>query len=272
MHLGFLRFCFFVKSNLVKQSNMVKVYSYANNDAIAESLTKFIIAQQDAILSTHEKFTVAISGGSLISILAKGLLKNEQIKWSNWVIYFSDERVVPLNDKDSNFGAFERMVLEPLAHESKIGPTVITINENLVHPNDHSTDAEIAKIYASELPENGIDLVLLGCGPDGHTCSLFPGHELLEETTLNVASLYDSPKPPPRRITLTLKYLSKCKTLAFVATGANKQAVLKEIFEDSSSKLPCARVNSLVKIVSGGVCWFVDDAAIEDVAVTKLKY
>lgn len=251
---------------------MVKVYSYNDNDAIAQSLAKFIISQQDAVLATHEKFTVAISGGSLINILAKGLLKNDQIKWSKWVIYFSDERVVPLNDKDSNFGSFEKMVLEPLAHESKVGPKVVTINENLVHLDDHSTDAEIARVYASELPENGINLVLLGCGPDGHTCSLFPGHKLLEENTLDVASLYDSPKPPPRRITLTFKYLAMCNTLAFVATGASKQAVLKEIFEDSSSKLPCAKVNALVKTISGGVCWFVDDAAVEGVSVTKLKY
>jgi 6-phosphogluconolactonase len=251
---------------------MVKVYTYENADTIANSLAKFITAQQDAVLATKEKFTIAISGGSLISILAKALLKNENIKWSKWVIYFSDERIVPLNDSNSNFGAFEKEVLEPLAHESKVGPTVITINENLVHSHDHTTDAEIAKEYESELPESGIDLVLLGCGPDGHTCSLFPGHKLLQESNLDVASLYDSPKAPPRRITLTLKYLAKCNTLAFVATGASKQTALKEIFEDSTSELPCAKVNALAKTLHGGVCWFVDNAAIDGVNVKKLQY
>lgn len=251
---------------------MVKVYAYENNDEIAKSLAKFIITQQDAVLATKEKFTIAISGGSLINILAKGLLNNSGIKWSKWVIYFSDERIVPLNDKDSNFGAFETEVLDKLAHESKIGPTVVTINENLIHPHDHSTDAAIAKEYASKLPESGIDLVLLGCGPDGHTCSLFPGHELLKETELDVASLYDSPKPPPRRITLTFKYLAKCNTLCFVATGASKQTVLKEIFEDASSELPCAKCNALTTTVHGGVCWFVDESAVEGVNVKKTTY
>lgn len=250
---------------------MVKIYAYEDNDAVAKSLAKFIIAQQTAVLATNEKFSIAISGGSLISILAKGLLNNPEVKWPQWVIYFTDERVVPLNDKDSNFGAFEKEVLEPLAHKGIVGPTVVTINESYVHSTDHSTDTQIAKEYESELPEHGIDLVLLGCGPDGHTCSLFPGHKLLESTSY-VDSLYDSPKPPPRRITLTLKYLAKCGTLTFVATGSSKRDVVKEIFEDKESKLPSALVNRLVSEVRGGICWFVDNAAVDDVNVEKLQY
>lgn len=251
---------------------MVKVYSYSNNDEIAQSLAKFIVSQQDSVLATKEKFNIAISGGSLIGILGKGLLNNKDIKWDKWVIYFSDERIVPLSDNDSNFGAFEKEVLEKLAHAGKVGPTVVTINENLIHPDDHTTDGEIAQTYASELPESGLDLVLLGCGPDGHTCSLFPGHKLLEENELDVAALHDSPKPPPRRITLTFKYLAKCTTLAFVATGASKQEALKEIFGNENSQLPCAITNRLVSKVKRGICWFVDDDAIEGVDVQTLKY
>ena len=239
---------------------MVKINKLTDIDSIATSLAEFIVTQQNAVLSTKDSFSVAVSGGSMVNILAKALLENKSIDWSKWVIFFSDERLVPLDDEDSNYGAFNKTLLEPLAHKGTIGPKVVTIDESLLHLTDTANDSKIAEIYADEIPKDGIDLVLLGCGPDGHTCSLFPNHSLLNEDKLNVASLNDSPKPPPRRITLTLPYLKKCGTIAFVATGSSKKEVLKDIFADNSS-LPCALVNKLP--VHGGVCWFVDESAMD---------
>lgn len=245
---------------------MAKVNSSPNGDALAEGLKEYILAHQTTALARSNKFKIAISGGSLVNVLAKVLLNNDKVQWAKWEIYFSDERLVALDDEDSNYGAFQKAVLDPLAHSGVVGPTVVTINESLVHNKDTATDLQIAQEYESEIPPEGLDLVLLGCGPDGHTCSLFPGHKLLKSTR-QVDVLSDSPKPPSRRITLTLPYLSKCKALAFVATGAGKRQVLKEIFEDNTSTLPCAQVNALQ--VSGGVCWFVDEAAIEGVTIAQ---
>lgn len=109
------------------------------------------------------------------------------------------------------------------------------------------------------------DLLLLGVGPDGHTCSLFPDHPLLDENVGWVAYIGDSPKPPPRRITFTLPVVNHAHNIAFVATGEGKQDVLKEIIENSESKLPSA----LVKPVTGKLYWFLDDAAATKLTLSK---
>jgi 6-phosphogluconolactonase len=113
------------------------------------------------------------------------------------------------------------------------------------------------------------DLLLLGMGPDGHTCSLFPGHALLNETNGWVAPVTDSPKPPPNRITLTLPVITHSHKIAFYAAGGEKKDILKTIMEDPDQGLPCSLVN-----VAGGekVFWFVDAAAAQNTLHPKKEY
>lgn len=78
-----------------------------------------------------------------------------------------------------------------------------------------------------------------GFGPDGHTCSLFPNHPLLLEENAFVASIDDSPKPPPSRITLTFPIINKLsRKVIFCGAGSTKSAILTDIFGESS-ELAC---------------------------------
>ncbi|KAF2461714.1 hypothetical protein BDY21DRAFT_333027 [Lineolata rhizophorae] len=111
------------------------------------------------------------------------------------------------------------------------------------------------------------DLLLLGCGPDGHTCSLFPGSELLRESAAWVLPVEDSPKPPPRRVTLSLPVCTHGLRVAFVATGAGKKDILRQIFDtDEGRQLPAAMVNDGA---GDKVTWFTDEPAVEGVAFPK---
>ncbi len=259
---------------MAKQANL---YSFPTVDALAPALRAYVIACQEAGLARHGVFKVAVSGGSLPKTLAQALLAApasdaDTVKWDKWEIFFADERAVPLDDADSNYALLKAELLDKLPPGGA---------SPMVHPIDASVldDAqELADRYEQALVKSFagrdsvrlpiFDLLLLGCGPDGHTCSLFPGHELLREGDAWVAPIEDSPKPPPRRVTLTLPVVTHAVRVAFVATGAGKKEVLKEIFEDATG-LPCALVNE----GCGERCsWFVDNAAVEGVSYPRRPF
>ncbi|KAG7662618.1 SOL3 [[Candida] subhashii] len=259
-----------------------KVYAYPESIDVANAVGKYIIEHQNQAIAANGSFKIALSGGSLGKVLKKALIDNKEVassvKWEQWDVYFSDERLVPLNHADSNFGLFNELVLNHLP--SEVGkPRLNVIDESLLTGKDGqldenvdiSKDIQIAKDYASKLPTDGkFDVILLGCGPDGHTCSLFAGHKLLQERSELIAYINDSPKLPPRRITFTFPVLENATSIAFVAEGAGKAITLKEIFNDKKSQLPSKLVNEIDTGVQ--VNWFVDNAAVEGVDYLTAKY
>lgn len=125
--------------------------------------------------------------------------------------------------------------------------------------------------YAARLQEvidkerQGFDILLLGIGPDGHTCSLFPDHKSFsdcfdgETKKKLVISVRDSPKPPPERVTLTLDYINNSKFIYFCAVGENKAGILKSILVDKDLKIPSANVKPAHN--DGVLVWFLDKPA-----------
>ncbi|KAJ2905607.1 6-phosphogluconolactonase [Zalerion maritima] len=249
------------------------LYSFPTSTELCKLLRTYVGRCEKAGLTRHGVFKIAVSGGSLPKTLATALLapstsEDEKIHWDKWEIFFADERAVALDHADSNYCLLKSELLDKIPASEGV-PAVHPIDTDVLNDTQEVADRYeqlLVKSFASrdsvKLPI--FDLVLLGCGPDGHTCSLFPGHELLREQNAWVAPIEDSPKPPPCRITLTLPVVVHAVHIAFVATGAGKKDILKEIFElESGRSLPCAMVNEGAK---GRCSWFVDDPAVEGVA------
>lgn len=261
---------------MAKQPNL---YAFDSVDALAAALRAYIISCQEAGLARHGVFKVAVSGGSLPKTLAQALLPPpasdaDTVKWDRWEIFFADERAVPLDHPDSNYALLKAELLDKLSLPEGVSPpTVHTIDGAVLDDAQELADRYEQALVRSFASRDSVklpifDLLLLGCGPDGHTCSLFPGHELLRETSAWVAPIEDSPKPPPRRVTLTLPVVAHAVRVAFVATGAGKRDIMKVIFEEGKG-LPCALVNER----TGERCsWFVDNAAVEGVSYPRRPF
>lgn len=250
------------------------LFSFQDVDKdLAPNLRKYVLEQQNEALARHGVFRVAVSGGSLPKTLAKALLapsngsKEDTPDFPKWEIFYADERCVPLDHDDSNHKLVKQDLLDKIPQD--LGqPKVFPIDEQyLDDPKEMADQYEktLVSIFAArdsvKLPL--FDLLLLGCGPDGHTCSLFPDHPLLREQDAWVLSISDSPKPPPKRITLSLPVVLHAAKIGFVATGGGKQDILKKIFEtEQGSNLPSGLVN---KGAGEKVSWFCDASATEGV-------
>ena len=213
------------------------------------------IALASTAIRDHEKFSVALSGGStpksLYSVLARSALP-----WDKIFFFWSDERHVPPDHPDSNY----RMAKEALLSKVPVPP------ENIFRVRAEEKDANVvAKDYEEalklffrlkpgEFPR--FDLILLGLGPDGHTASLFPNTAALNETKrLVVANWVEKFKA--NRITFTYPVLNNAACVIFLVSGADKADMVRTVLEDGRADLPSQRVHP----VNGRLLWLLDKGA-----------
>ena len=180
-------------------------------DLVAQAAYQQILACAELAIAKHGTFKLVLAGGSTPEKVYR-LLADANADWSRWFIYYGDERCLPSDHADRNSLMATQAFLKKVAiPESQI----FTIHAEL-GPEQGAKNYQ--QILASALP---FDMVLLGMGEDGHTASLFPGHQhQLDELA---HAVYNSPKPPPERVSISAKALSSTGQLIFLVTGANKQ-------------------------------------------------
>ena len=185
----------------------------------------------------------ARAGGRTLSLVVPGgsiaraffpVLADAAIDWTMVDVFWSDERAVGSDHEDSNYRVANELLLSQVDH----------VRAHRMPAEDPNLDAA-ARTHERELVRvlgkpPRFDVVLLGVGPDGHVCSLFPGHPALEEASRLVVAVTDSPKPPPRRLTLTLPALAGAE-IFIAAFGAEKRDAIREALNTPASPLPVAR-------------------------------
>jgi 6-phosphogluconolactonase len=186
--------------------------------------------------------SIALSGGGTARTCYELLATAADVDWRSVEIFFGDERWVPVQDPDSNEGMARLAFLdevEPAAIHSmrEAGPTI-----------EEAADAYDALLRASP----PIEVVHLGLGPDGHTCSLFPGSPSLDETERLALATGDN-LHPHRRLTITFPAIAKSRIAVVTVAGSDKREAMDRL--RAGEDLPAARVRA------EQVVWLVDRAA-----------
>jgi 6-phosphogluconolactonase len=210
---------------------------------IAEVVCTQIMLSAQRAIAERNRFNLVLAGGSTPEKIYQ-LLAQLNADWSKWYIYYGDERCLATDDSERNSimaaNALLRKVDIPLAN-------IFTMPTEL-------GAMEAAKQYRQAIADvEQFDLVLLGMGEDGHTASLFPGHNNKEDEAVH--EVYHSPKPPSDRISLSAKTLANTRQLFFIVTGASKSEPVKQWKQGMN--LPVATIAP-----SAGVDIYIDQAAL----------
>lgn len=212
-----------------------------------------------AVLSAigeHDRCDLALSGGSTPRRTYE-LLGAVDLPWDKVHVFFADERCVPPVHMDSNW----RFVRETLVTRARIPDAHVHRMAGERDPEDAASDYENVLqehfgLRPGQMPR--FDLVLLGLGTDGHTASLFPGTNALEETTrLVVANFVESHSG--WRVTLTFPVFEAAARVLFLASGAEKATMVRSaiVQRPSAATPPAGRVRPR----GGSLVWLVDQAA-----------
>ena len=225
--------------------------------AAAETFSKHVNESFKIQASVH----VALSGGSTPSTLFQLLAQSpylESIPWEKIHFYWADERCVPPEDAESNYGQAWQSLLSKVPvliqniHRIKGELEPVTAAQDYIHQLRQSTTG------TQTWPV--LDCVLLGMGADGHIASLFPGQVNPSETTSPVLAVTaDYMGLPANRVTLTPLVFNSARHILFLVSGENKTRVLTEVLYGSYDPLqfPAQRIRP----VNGDVTWIIDQAA-----------
>ncbi|HCK04281.1 MAG: 6-phosphogluconolactonase [Methylophilales bacterium] len=219
------------RHNIIQQS-------FKEKSEFEDSAASIIANLANKAIEERGSFSIVLCGGSTPKSIYSKLAK-AQTDWSAWYVYFGDERCLAENNSERN--------------------SVMASESWFMHCNIPSTQifpirGEIGNEKAASEYENIVlkapkfDLVLLGFGEDGHIASLFPGHEW--DDRRSVIPVYNAPKLPSERVSLTVRGLTNARDIIFLVTGKNKAKAFQAWINENLTPASLISANNNVKVLT----------------------
>ncbi len=226
-------------------------------DRAAEHFSRLAIRA----VADQGRFCAALSGGSTPMAMYTRLARPPYASLLNWKkihLFWGDERCVPPDHPESNYGAARPVLLEALPIPAD---NIHRIPGELGPDQASKAYEKLLRRFFDPAPFPVLDLVLLGLGDDGHTASLFPGSSALKEKKRWAVGVEHEAPPPPLvpRVTLTLPVINAALNILFLVTGAGKAKRLAQVLRQPPPPdlLPAQKVCP----ETGRLVWLVDEAA-----------
>lgn len=238
-----------------------EVRVFSDLQTLSQSLAESLVESIQTTVEETGRYSLILSGGSTPRMLYQ-LLADEYedlIPWSDLHLFWGDERCVPPDHPDSNYGMALRMLIAPSPIPSR---NVHRMPSEVRPPDTAAREYEdtLRDFFTPDREGAEPDCILLGVGEDGHTASLYPGHEVLEETTRWTRAVSDLPPEfDHSRITLTLPFINSVRRSVFLVSGRRKRDVVRTLLRGTPKQrraLPAGRVNT-----AEGPEWYLDRAA-----------
>lgn len=229
-----------------------------NRDELIQRALEIILPKIPEAIAQHQKFTIALAGGSTPKPLYEALA-TQDLPWEQIHVFWGDERYVPSDHPDSN----ERMAREAWLNRvnfppANIHPVPTGANNPVADAEQYNAElAEFFQVKSGEFP--AFDVILLGMGDDAHTASLFPHTEALNvcDRLITVGNKDGQP-----RITFTVPLINQARSVVFMVTGENKQPALAQVFAPEADTMiyPSRLIQP-----QGELWWLLDAAAGEKI-------
>ncbi|MGH3638075.1 MAG: 6-phosphogluconolactonase [Mycobacterium sp.] len=240
------------------------IAKYADADALVTAAGERLVgAITGAIEARGVAFVVLTGGGTGVKLLKHLGDHGEAIDWSKVHLFWGDDRYVPADDDDRN----DKQAREALLDDIDI--PAANVHAMPSSDGEFGDDIDAAALAYEQVlaanadegaPAPDFDVHLLGMGGEGHVNSLFPHSAATSESERLVVGVTDSPKPPPRRITLTLPAVNRSREVWLVVAGAEKaEAVAAAVGGAAAQDVPAAGAVGKDRTV-----WLLDEAAAAD--------